>query len=123
LIAAGNENLNGHYWYEKKEIPKYYGYFSEAQFQFNFNSFKSIRETCSRNLIHRKTSLETVVIYGQHDPFISADESFLVENFYLKSKFFLIEGASHYPHIEKQERFLEICLENESEIDFNNSNI
>lgn len=106
-LATKDNIILGQYWNKKEFIPAYYNYFSDFKFQFNIDSFNSIRKTCPKITITEKSLVTTSIIYGSHDPFISSKDQSLIQKFYNNSEVFLLEDSSHYGHIEESGEFLD----------------
>lgn len=105
IIAGENPSLTACYWFQKNLMSSYYEFMLGPEFSFNFDSFVSIRRTCSKNQISNKTEIETLVIYGVHDPFINFAEYSRLKDYYKNSQLFIFEESSHYSHIEESEFF------------------
>ena len=109
MTAAGNANLTSHYWFKKTAMPSYYEYFNGPQYQFNLDSFFSIRNSCASDTIKQTTETPTAVIYGRHDFVVLPDEFDGLKKFYPNSSINIFEESGHYAHIEEPDKFLRLC--------------
>jgi pimeloyl-ACP methyl ester carboxylesterase len=96
------------YWHNQERAEGYNQFLIEDQWQVNFASFRSVRETIGKNEITNHFNGPVSIIYGRHDPVVKMEQDLTsIKKMYLNPEIIIMEHSGHYPHIEETVTFVD----------------
>ena len=110
-LALQDPVLLTHYWKNTEAMNRYFSFFSEAQFGFDFENFLNVIASLA-SLKKIQTNIDTLVIFGAEDLVTPRDQQLVATLQVLNnSQLETMEGCSHYPHVESPLLFKSIFQE------------
>jgi pimeloyl-ACP methyl ester carboxylesterase len=114
ILAAELPTLFDYYWTNKTQMVRAREAATEAEAQFDFQSFMSVNSDLAAHLSQPKIlAFDGLVrvVFGENDPIVKMErEKAILISTFKNLELHRFKESSHYPHLEDSERFLEVVL-------------
>lgn len=106
LILEDSQLLK-HYWKNQEAMANYFSYLTNPPYTFDLQNLFDVRKTHESAILPRKILIDSIFIYGDHDPIVQLKQSEgFIETHFARKGIIRFTDSAHYPHLEEMDNFL-----------------